>query len=371
MNHSVENEQFVINMPESISGKNSSEIEQELSAVLAGNEGYPVVLDCMNMKYISSAGLRVLLKIEQEILDGDTMTLKNVSREVYEILEMTGFVDIFHVTKKLKHMSVSGKERIVTGVNGDLYRIGHDMMVKVYHAGVTMEEVEREHTLTQKALAAGIPTPISFDYVQVGEGQYGIVYEEIQGQSLADVLQKDISRLVPLSKQLGELVRRIHAMDVHMSGLPSIKERYRTWIAQMRRKNPSYDVKKLEALVESMSESHSFVHGDINLNSVFLTDDGLLFMDMGSCGYGHPIFDLQALYASLFAIELDDPGYTTRNFGLPVKKCNHFWKCFLLYYLGKDRIKDDVNCLDGIDEERLNQLLIQYYILKANLIDAL
>jgi len=52
-------------------------------------------LDFKGMEYVSSAGLRVVLQAEKTAkAKGGSMTLKNVSEEIMEVFEMTGFSDL-------------------------------------------------------------------------------------------------------------------------------------------------------------------------------------------------------------------------------------------------------------------------------------
>jgi anti-anti-sigma factor len=55
-----------------------------------------VVTDCADLKYISSAGLRVLLIIKKS-LPGNEFILHNVNEPIMEILDTTGFSDLFTV----------------------------------------------------------------------------------------------------------------------------------------------------------------------------------------------------------------------------------------------------------------------------------
>mgnify|MGYP003466451832 FL=1 len=59
-----------------------------------------LILDCKNLEYISSAGLRVLLSTQKKLQQKGTMKLKNVREEVMEVFEITGFVDILTVEQK-------------------------------------------------------------------------------------------------------------------------------------------------------------------------------------------------------------------------------------------------------------------------------
>ena len=54
-----------------------------------------VVLDCANLSYVSSAGLRSLLALQKKMNDG--LKLVNIQELVMEVLEMTGFCDILNI----------------------------------------------------------------------------------------------------------------------------------------------------------------------------------------------------------------------------------------------------------------------------------
>ena len=63
-----------------------------------------LVLDFGSINYISSAGLRVLLGAQKKMNAQGSMELINVSDDVMDILEMTGFADILVIKlwKKLQ-----------------------------------------------------------------------------------------------------------------------------------------------------------------------------------------------------------------------------------------------------------------------------
>ena len=70
--------------------------KDEILAAIDGAQ--KVVFDLGELKYISSAGLRILIAAMKEIKShGGTMTLKNVAAQVREVLDMTGFAQIFDV----------------------------------------------------------------------------------------------------------------------------------------------------------------------------------------------------------------------------------------------------------------------------------
>ena len=67
----------------------SSELDNFFRDNLLGvNE---VIIDCANLVYVSSAGLRVLLSTHKKMKEA--MKLRNVQDLVMEVFEITGFVD--------------------------------------------------------------------------------------------------------------------------------------------------------------------------------------------------------------------------------------------------------------------------------------
>ncbi len=56
-----------------------------------------IVLDMENLKYISSAGLRLLLSLHKKMASKGGFIIKNVNETNMEILEFTGFADILNI----------------------------------------------------------------------------------------------------------------------------------------------------------------------------------------------------------------------------------------------------------------------------------
>ena len=56
-----------------------------------------VIFEVGRLKYISSAGLRVLLATQKAVEDPSDMVIRNITEEVREIFEVTGFMDILTV----------------------------------------------------------------------------------------------------------------------------------------------------------------------------------------------------------------------------------------------------------------------------------
>ena len=71
------------------------ELEQQIKEDIEGVK--ELTFDMEKLDYISSAGLRVLLSCQKIMSKQGNMVVKNVSEEVMEIFEVTGFVDILNI----------------------------------------------------------------------------------------------------------------------------------------------------------------------------------------------------------------------------------------------------------------------------------
>ena len=68
----------------------SPDLEAEIEASCDGIS--ELLLDFAGLRYLSSAGMRVLLSAQQKAnAEGFTMSLTNVNEEVMEVFDMTGF----------------------------------------------------------------------------------------------------------------------------------------------------------------------------------------------------------------------------------------------------------------------------------------
>ena len=72
-----------------LDSETAPQLEQQLDAAL---EGVTILeLDFSKLEYISSAGLRLLLATQKRMNGQGEMIIKNVSKGIMEILEITGF----------------------------------------------------------------------------------------------------------------------------------------------------------------------------------------------------------------------------------------------------------------------------------------
>ena len=89
----VDGEHFIVE----ISGRLDTITAPQFESFISENilKMNALTLNCAELEYVSSAGLRVLLSTQKKLKSG--MKLKNVCELVMEVFEMTGFVDVLNI----------------------------------------------------------------------------------------------------------------------------------------------------------------------------------------------------------------------------------------------------------------------------------
>ncbi len=88
-------EELVIAPEGMLDTANAPAFDAEMEAAVA--ETTKLVLDFAKVQYISSSGLRVLLKAQKKVAASGEMKLVNVSAAVKEVFELTGFTNILTI----------------------------------------------------------------------------------------------------------------------------------------------------------------------------------------------------------------------------------------------------------------------------------
>ena len=71
------------------------ELEKEIDSVIAGIK--ELVFDMTGLEYVSSAGLRVILKAQKIMNAKGSMKLTGVNDSIMEVFDITGFLDILTI----------------------------------------------------------------------------------------------------------------------------------------------------------------------------------------------------------------------------------------------------------------------------------
>ena len=314
-----------------IDSSNASDTENRLVSEIGGFSG-ELVLDAGELSYISSAGLRVILRLKKAHKD---MKIVNVSSDVYEIFEMTGFTEMIDISKAYRQVSIDGCEVIGEGANGIVYRLDPDTIVKVYKNHDALEEIHNERELARKAFVMGIPTAIPYDVVQVGD-YYGSVFELLNAKSFAKLIANDPTLVDKLAKESVDILKTMHATVLKPGELPDKKEEALVWAEFCRDYLPAEIGEKLVRLVREIPETLNMLHGDYHIKNIQRQNDENLLIDMDTLAMGHPIFEIAAIYLAYVGFSCIDHENVKRFLGISYETAGEFWRATLKYYFNTE-----------------------------------
>ncbi len=338
LKYKMEDGALVIYLSGRIDSSNSAEVEKMIQGIRDTEPDASVVIDCDDLEYISSAGLRILLRLQQDTGD---LKVVNVSAEVYEVFDMTGFAEIMEVHKAYRKIDVEGCEVIGEGANGKVFRIDRDTIVKVYLNPDALPEINRERELARMAFVLGVPTAIPYDVVRIVGGGYGSVFELLDAESLAQILQHGEKSVDEVAKMSIDLLKIIHGTVVKPDSMPDMKQVALDWADFLKEYLPEDQYQKLHALIEAVPDDNHMMHGDYHIKNVMLQNGESLLIDMDTLCHGNPVFELASMYNAYVGYAVLDHSIDQKFLGIPFETGVEFWEKSLRLYL------------DGADEETI------------------
>ena len=319
-----------------IDSTNAAKVEQQINEIRSANPAGSVVIDCEHLDYISSAGLRIILRLKKAVSD---TKLVNVSSDVYEVFDMTGFTEMMEIQKAYRVISVEGCEVIGQGANGRVYRIDPDTVVKVYLNPNALPEIHRERELARTAFVLGVPTAIPYDVVRIEGGGYGSVFELLNATSFAKLLIRKEKTVDEVAKMSVDLLKLIHSTVVKPESMPDMKAVALDWADFLKDYLPADQFQKLHNLVAAVPEDNHMMHGDYHIKNVMIQNGEVLLIDMDTLCHGHPVFELASMFNAYVGYSETDHSNTEAFLGIPFETAVEFWNKSLRLYL------------DGADEE--------------------
>ncbi len=335
MKVTIEDNVMTIFLKGRIDTNNALQTENELfSAVESAPEAVDqLILDASELEYISSAGLRVLMKMRKNF--GEKICVIGVSPEVYDIFDVTGFTEILKVEKRYREISVEGCEVIGTGFYGTVYRVDPETIVKVYQTPDSLPIIQNEQKLAKRAFVNGVPTAISYDIVKVGD-MYGSVFELLNADTFNDLLIREPERFDEILRIYADFLKTVHSAEMDDDTLPMARDIFIGYFDVISDYLPEEQCIRLKELILALPYDHHVVHGDFQMKNVMLVGDEPMLIDMDTLCTGQPLFDLQALYVTYILFSEDDPENLEKFLGIRNDWGEPIWKSIMENYFGRD-----------------------------------
>lgn len=329
MNFNCENKVLTIFLNGRIDSANADEKEKEVNAHIDESDFESLIFDMEELEYISSAGLRMILRTRK---NNPSLKIINASSEVYEIFDMTGFTEMIPVEKAYRKLSVDGCKVIGKGAKGTVYRYDTDTIIKVYKSAASLPEIKNERELARKAFILGIPTAIPYDVVKVGDS-FGSVFELLNADSYSYLIAENPDKIDEYISLYAQLLKKIHSTFIKKGEMKNIKPHIYNWLDTASQCLKAETASKLRDLIEAVPDTLNILHCDYHTNNIMMQNGETLLIDMDTLSQGHPIFELANIYITYVGFGEINPSVVENFLSLPYETAVTIWKKFLPIYL--------------------------------------
>ncbi|MBR5017829.1 MAG: anti-sigma factor antagonist [Spirochaetia bacterium] len=323
---------FYIQLHGRIDSGNAAVVEEEILGAVDSCTSPSIVVDADDLEYISSAGLRIILRLRKTRPE---LKIINVSSAIYEIFEMTGFTEMIPVEKGYRKLSIDGCEVIGRGANGKVYRLDKDTIVKVYYNADALPEIHRERELARRAFILGIPTAIPYDVAKVGDS-YGSVFELLNAKSFSKLIAAEPENLDKYVGLYVDLLKKIHSTEVKPDDMPDQRAVVIGWVNFLKDYLDAGKWEKLHKMVEAVPVNHHMIHGDYHTKNVMMQNGEVLLIDMDTLSQGDPVFEFASIYNAFVGFYDFDHDVTKDFQGLDYDTTISIWKKMLPLYFGTE-----------------------------------
>lgn len=362
MNCTIDNGILTVELPERLDATIAVSVGDELRQMVELIKHDGIVLDGQHMNYIGSSGLRILLTLAKREKE---MQVVNLSPEVYNVFETSGFNKLMRVRKALRQVNLEGMDVMGVGSCSMLYQISPEEMVKVFYADVPQEVIDRELFLAKEAFMLGVPTAICYEKVDCGEGRTGIVFESMNTRPVGDLVQENPDRIPELAEKMGVALRELHQKKLTKGVFHSMKERYRKQLRMLDKIYTKEEWDILKSFIDNIPDGRVLLHGDPHTRNVMVRDDEVVFLDCSEMAYGNELMDLGHAMLAILGVmptEKREEREALMLCGMNPVNAEKFWHELLACYLGTR---------DEIQIKKLYNRALAYMLLRLALMPAL
>ena len=93
----IENDTLYFELSGRVDTSNANQVEQAIQSIKSENSASNYIVDAAKLEFISSAGLRVILKAQKAMNAQGSMKLTGVNDSIMEVFDITGFLDILTI----------------------------------------------------------------------------------------------------------------------------------------------------------------------------------------------------------------------------------------------------------------------------------
>lgn len=173
------------------------------------------------------------------------------------------------------------------GKSSQVFRIADGQIIKIFHAAVSEDMIQREMAAATLAAAHHLPTVAPSSRTSV-DGLPALTYPEISGASLTATIRKKPYRASALLGQMADLLAAIH--DRPATGLRTVNSVLETDINY----GPAPASLKEAAChyLKQLPQSDHLLHGDFHIDNIIIRDGQPVILDWAKAAAGDPAADM-------------------------------------------------------------------------------
>lgn len=194
--------------------------------------------------------------------------------------------------KELAESKLEAFQEMASGHRGTVYDIGNGRVLKMFMPGADPEDVVFEFEVSKGANQSGVATPRPFEIVRVNE-QLGIVFEKIEGPTLAQFVLSRPWRVFWASEKAAQLHAQINSLK--LAGATTIHQDLAEKIRCVREISEHQRGNALKELSQ-LPEGEMLCHHDMHPGNILVSDGKLYVIDWGGAKCGTPYADVAHTY---------------------------------------------------------------------------
>lgn len=335
MNTRINNDLIIVELPGRIDSGNALDIEKELYEIAEQSPGKNLCLNAEHMEYISSAGLRILLKFQKA---GLLESLGNVTQNVYSILDNTGFIGILNVKKlaakyDFNHNSLIGKDSY-----GKLYKADSENVIRVYDSHVDPSDIDMGFECAKVMMNSPVSCAIPYDVVTTDNGK-GCLYSVEDFTSVSHLITKQSDIAAFREKAVNKIVKQlklVHDVAELSDCLPRETDR----LSELVYKNLSaFNEEEKDTIchiIRKLSRGNTVILENVNERTILISYKEPVLVDFAQLRFGNPLFEIAGFYRNVYE-------YTSLLEATSKEEIDTTWNYFLKKYLhteNPDILKD-------------------------------
>lgn len=288
-------------------------------------------LDFSNVTAIGFSAVRTLINLHGS---GHRFYIVNASDQVASFIDSTGASAFINVCRKPSQLDLTGMKHSGESFTAKTYFLDSETMAKVYEDFLPESVAIQDYLISRSVVMSGLDTPMASGLIRVGEHQYGILFERVQGKrSFARAISINPDSIEDYAIRFASMTRKLHEAECDTSVFPDRTAIFRDAVINTTQYTDAEKQQMLD-FMDSVPRTTTCIHGDLHIGNVITNGTSDLWIDMGDFSYGNPLWDIAMLYFVCNCNPSEDMIMDMFHVGIPVMR--HFWQLFARHYFGAD-----------------------------------